>query len=504
MMEADDFEIEHGRSSDLDGDDEFGEHVDDPDRLNDDQIPDADERSSDAGAVSDNVRDHRRALRIYGAVTVLFAVSIAALGLFGYRRSVDLTGGINPEAAALDRDQPGYEATVKATPVTLLVLTNGDGKLASISVAALRPDEDGGGGTMMVLPLPTLVEHPGTDADMFVTAFADGGIDQLRVDVETAIGFGVSSTIVLDPSQFAAALKRGVPIVNPDTIYMSSATGGRTIAFDSGSITIPPDRAAEYLGTLGDGEDEVNRTNRGELFWTAVLTGKGASDSAAVNDLMPGAVVPATAPTSGDGLAGPSGASGDSGASGASATPGSAPDPSTTGIAGATGAASVDSAGEDTSAAVSKARALLADLTASSSTVFRAPTEEVPLGLPGGIFISTFKVEQDDLNQKLAEFVPIPSSAFAGQRAAVLLLNGTTKLDQQLQFIDQIVSSGATITAVGNAARLDEKTSTVVYFDDANKAAAERIAGALKLTATKSSDSRTFDVVVTIGSDLMP
>ena len=115
--------------------------------------------NSNEASANDAAKRHRRAMAIYAGVTVLFAASVGYLAVNGFERSLDMTGGADVLTGVVDPKAPGFEASVKATPVDLIAITDESSALASVILLARPPGDVAS--TVLVLPLEAISERDG-------------------------------------------------------------------------------------------------------------------------------------------------------------------------------------------------------------------------------------------------------------------------------------------------------------------------------------------------------
>jgi len=103
----------------------------------------------------------------------------------------------------------------------------------------------------------------------------------------------------------------------------------------------------------------------------------------------------------------------------------------------------------------------------------------------------------------VSRLIPFPVEAVPGGRPKVRILDGTGRLDHGVAAAPALVSAGGQITAVGNAANFDYKTTQVIYYDDAQQAAATQLRDALGVGEVVKSSQPTHDVdmIVILGTD---
>lgn len=119
--------------------------------------------------------------------------------------------------------------------------------------------------------------------------------------------------------------------------------------------------------------------------------------------------------------------------------------------------------------------------------------------------VPVYKIDHDPAMLLIANAVPFPVAAVAGQRATVALLNGTGPGSAPPTVIQRLTFAGAQITTAGNATNFDNARTTLTWHDQAGRLFAMRMArqlGVGKLVRSQSTDSG-VDVVVVMGRDLL-
>ncbi len=216
----------------------------------------------------------------FGAAIVLLITAIPVLGLVGrnlIENSKDgriLTNVTNPSA-------PGYEALVNPTPTALVVQTNPDNEVVSATVLALGSGDRGG--TVLLVPLDTKLRIPASGVDRLRTAATYGGPEILRQQIGDLLGIGFADLIQIGDSRWAGLTRPlgGITFDNPDTVTAADGT-----TFSSGTITLQPDQVGPFLAATVDGESDLNRLVRQQLFWRAWLDELKARGDGA--NLVPG------------------------------------------------------------------------------------------------------------------------------------------------------------------------------------------------------------------------
>jgi hypothetical protein len=382
------------------------------------------------------------------ATTVVFVALVAGLVFAGYRASLRITGGTDLEVT--DPAAPGYVAEVKPTPVDLLVLTDGEDRLAAGVVVAAGPEGSGG----VVLPVPKHVAVPGTanlgtptppeELRTVEDVFAAGGAEEVRNRLGEGLTFGFSSVteVPLSTMEELARLAGPIDVTVADNLLELGADGEETLRYRAGQLTLQPEEVVPFLSFNGSNEIVPNQELRHDAVWRALLEGLADVDREQLEPI-------------GRGL-------------------------------GAQGAPSV---GE-----------LVADLLDDEVRFDTVPLEGVPV--PGTLY-RYYAPDPAALPAFVVRNVPSPTSGVPGQRARVRVLNGTTDRDALTPIVPKVVAAGGEVTMIGNAGSFDEATTRVEYSAPEARTAAEQIALALGVPAqrVRTQGPISVDVEVVVGGD---
>ena len=114
-----------------------------------------------------------------------------------------------------------------------------------------------------------------------------------------------------------------------------------------------------------------------------------------------------------------------------------------------------------------------------------------------------FELDAEQWGAMVADLIPFPTGAGEGDRPIVRVLAGTPDADALRPAARRIVVGGGQVDMIGNADELDQETTQIIYYDRANRDAAEAVAAALGFgTVTKVDEiDDTVDVVVVLGAD---
>ena len=156
-----------------------------------------------------------------------------------------------------DPAAPGFEAFVEPTP-TLVVIHDVDGELASIAVLALNNGD--AGGSVLLVP-PTTLAGVGVKARPLSVIYAFGAdkADAARASVQGVLGIGIAEAVVVDDARWAELVGPVAPLAltNPDDLD----------GFPAGPLSLLPTQVGPWLETRREGESDLARLYRQELFW---------------------------------------------------------------------------------------------------------------------------------------------------------------------------------------------------------------------------------------------
>ena len=128
-----------------------------------------------------------------------------------------------------------------------------------------------GGGSMIFVPLETAIRKPALGIDRLSGAyetFADNPAEGRKVmatQVSHLLNAGLGETIEVDDQAWAqlTAPVGTVSFDNPDAVDV----GGTTLA--AGPVALAPLQVGQYLAATVEGESDLNRLNRQQVFWQA-------------------------------------------------------------------------------------------------------------------------------------------------------------------------------------------------------------------------------------------
>ena len=197
----------------------------------------------------------RRQRRLAVGGLALLLTAGATLGMVGMSKVRGSTGGeyIDPQ---IRPDEPGYVALVTPTPTLLVVHKDAAGGLSGVSLLSLHAQDQGG--SVIVIPVSTVA--PFADAGTsFADAYAEDGAEAVATQVELILNVAVGETVEVDDVRWSTLVDPVAPI----TIDLDKAVG----EWPAGPAQIPADQVGTFLTARTDGETELGRLDRQELFW---------------------------------------------------------------------------------------------------------------------------------------------------------------------------------------------------------------------------------------------
>jgi hypothetical protein len=201
----------------------------------------------------------RRQRRLAVGGLALLVTAGATLGMVGMSKVRGSTGGqyIDPQVRP---DEPGYVALVTPTPTLLVVHKDAAGGLSGVSLLSLHAQDQGG--SVIVIPVSTVA--PFADAGTsFADAYAEDGAEAVATQVELILNVAIGETVEVDDVRWSTLVDPVAPI----TIDLDKAVG----EWPAGPAQIPADQVGTFLTVRADGETELGRLDRQELFWETWL-----------------------------------------------------------------------------------------------------------------------------------------------------------------------------------------------------------------------------------------
>ncbi|MGK2947730.1 MAG: LytR C-terminal domain-containing protein [Acidimicrobiales bacterium] len=179
-------------------------------------------------------------------------------------------------SGATDPSAPGFEAFVEPTP-TLLLLHFSEGRMSSAALLTLNGG-DAGGAVVLVPPSTRTGDAPDAYTLATTAAFLTDPSDVAGA-AQPMLGLGISEVVAIDDARWAELVEPVAPLVidNPDELA----------SFPAGPILLEADQVAAWLNPQVEGEDDLVRLFRHQLFWEAWAAAIAASPGGAA---VPGEV----------------------------------------------------------------------------------------------------------------------------------------------------------------------------------------------------------------------
>lgn len=177
---------------------------------------------------------------------------------------------------------------IPVTPTALVAVTNSRNEVASLAMLALDPS--GRGGSIVSIPVGANAEIPKSGAiHRIADAYATGGIDALRADVEGLLNVSFNLVDDVDAAELGVYLQEfgDRPANLPAPVLDSAADGATLPVLDAGSATLTPQQIASGLASSLTGVPESTRLPTVKELWTAVASGAG-TEVAATGTSAPG------------------------------------------------------------------------------------------------------------------------------------------------------------------------------------------------------------------------
>ncbi len=167
---------------------------------------------------------------------------------------------------------------IPVTPTALVAVTNSRNEVASLAMLALDPS--GRGGSIVSIPVGANAEIPKSGTiHRIADAYATGGIDALRADVEGLLNVSFNLVDDVDAAELGVYLQEfgDRPANLPAPVLDSAADGATVPVLDAGSASLTPQQIAAGLASSLTGVPESTRLATVKELWTAVASGAGSA-----------------------------------------------------------------------------------------------------------------------------------------------------------------------------------------------------------------------------------
>lgn len=207
----------------------------------------------------------RRWMTVFSSLLAAALVAAGGLTYVGVKTVRESRAG-KSVATVTDPTLPGFEAFLEPTP-TLLVLHSSGKTLLSAAVLALNSG-DAGGSVLLVPPATQLGDGDGAFTLGTVAALG-GSTDAIVPGLQDLLGIGLSEVVVVDDARWAELLAPVAPLAldNPDAVG----------DFPAGSLSLAPEQVGPYLEARGEGESDLARLFRQQLFFESWADAVAAS-----------------------------------------------------------------------------------------------------------------------------------------------------------------------------------------------------------------------------------
>lgn len=376
-----------------------------------------------------------------------------------------------------------------ATPASLLVLDDAQGRPVTAALLAPRPTAPGG--LLLVLPLGTQTVGATGQTERLDAAFAATGLDGFTRAVEGLFGITIAATAELGPNDAGVALAPLTPITVAftDPVRTLAGDGTTSVLVPAGAATLGGPEAAAVLAARAD-ESELVRLDRVQAVWQALLaTKQGQTVELPAPTAAPSTTAPATTPPSSTAptTAVPTTAAADASTTTVADT--AAPTTSTT-------TPSAAFAGADTVVAA------LGSIATGPNQV-RVLTEQVvadTVGTPDERFVA----DPATMRLLVAEVLPgAVSPANGNLRLRVLNPSGDESVAYQA--VAKLTFVSANVIVVDNTAGPVPETSALTYADEARAAEMSGLVPVIGTLSIATTDERIdgVDATVTLGLDFV-
>ncbi len=171
------------------------------------------------------------------------------------------------------------EQNFPQTPTAMLATVSATNELTSVTVLVLAPDADVSpagydqrGGSMVSVPINADIGS-GDQLLSLHDSYANGGEDQLRTDLESAINLTVDFSAVMTADQFAAFFT-GLPAVQP-TFQRDVLGPDDAPLFPKGPAVLTATQVAQVLTTRSPTEREQARQTNLDALWIGIAAAVG-------------------------------------------------------------------------------------------------------------------------------------------------------------------------------------------------------------------------------------
>ncbi len=224
------------------------------------------------------------------AVLLLLVGAGAALVLSGL---VDLGFLDRARELVADDQEPEADAEVGDRQPTLILVTTGPqagGGTGALAITVLSHDRESGEGTVLLVPVATVVDAPGHGTFPLAEVHHLGGAALVRLSLANLLGVPFDGVLALSEDAWADVLDRiGSIEVTVDRRLTAPPAAGEEARFEPGTQVLDGAGLAAYLTARAEGESELEALPRFQQVLAALLDRVAAEE--AVADEVPSLLV---------------------------------------------------------------------------------------------------------------------------------------------------------------------------------------------------------------------
>lgn len=227
-------------------------------------------------------------LVLAGATVAYAVVHYGAAELFDRARDL-VTPSTETDAPAETSDDP-------QPSLVIATYRDGTGNGELLGLTALAYERASGEGTVLLVPLSTVVDVPGYGSFRFDEAWRFGGPSLVGLTLDNMLGVRFDGVIAVSEQDWQdwLAITDGADVDVRGRIVARDGPYAGQARFEAGRQYLDPSRLAEYLTVRGEGETELDALPRTQQVVMALLD--AASDRDVRDDVAAhGATLPTTA-----------------------------------------------------------------------------------------------------------------------------------------------------------------------------------------------------------------
>jgi hypothetical protein len=340
-----------------------------------------------------------------------------------------------------DPAEPGFEALVDPTPTFATVFVDADRDLSAVAVLALAGERSGS--VIMLPPFMTVRDSDGDPRELG-EVFADSGLDATVAAAAGALNAAIGDGRIVDAAQWASLVGPAGPLElkNAETVSISRAS---VVGEENANGQIVFD-----AGDLTLAPGEVG------AYLAATIPGESDLNRMVRHQRFWGAWLEAVSARLDE--------------------PDIIPGEATTGLG-----------------------RFVRALAASEVDLATVPV----LPLPSGSGVTQWIPAPEQTAALVARLIPFPIGPNPGARLRIRVLDGTGSLDNGVPAIEPLVTGGAEVATIGNAASFDYATTQFIVAGATDPARAGELRDALGVGEVVTSGDRAdaVDVTVILGDD---